>query len=382
MTEQLSDDDVAGEGGVSEGVALQPLRAPAPVGQHSLGRPAPAPPPSQPLLLPAQRISIYDDVQWEEFVVEWATTLPYRQVMRSGGANDHGVDVAGFLDDSGFEGEWDCYQCKHYSRALLPSDAYPEILKIVLGALAGYYAWPRRYRFVAPKGYGTTLANLLHSASRLKRGLRQEITKERSALAKQLGEHSCDEVLAFIAEADFTVFGTIELHELVEQHSRTRWHTARFGVPLPARPAPPSPSVDPSAHEQRYLAELLAAYAERHGQSFTHRQAMDHQQVSAHYLRHRAAFYSAEALRVFARDSVPEGTFGALQQEIFDGVVDVHDQEHRDGLQRLHEVATAARQLSLTANGLLPVVEVRDRTGICHQLANEHRLRWRHAAAQ
>ncbi|EKT77325.1 hypothetical protein WSS_A38246 [Rhodococcus opacus M213] len=53
------------------------------------------------------------------------------------------------------------------------------------------------------------------------------------------------------------------------------------------------------------------------------------------------AFYSAEALRVFARDSVPEGTFNALQQEIIDGVVDAHDLAHRAGLTRLVEVIGA-----------------------------------------
>jgi hypothetical protein len=340
------------------------------------------PTPSHLALSPNKLISLYDDVQWEEFVLEWATTLEYTQVMRSGGANDHGVDVAGFLSSAGFDGEWDCYQCKHYGRALLPSDAYPEILKVVLGTLEGHYTWPRKYRFVAPKGYGTTLANRIHAPKTLKLSLAKELAKDSSPLARQFGDHGLDDIVEFIRDADFTVFGTVELHELVEQHATTRWHAARFGVPLPNRPGADAPAIDPTEAEQRYIAKLLAAYGERHGDVLAHQDAAAHGQVGAHYMRQRVAFYSAEALRVFARDSVPEGTFDRLKEQILDGVVNVHDLDHVDGMGRLHEVTQTAHSLAITANGLLPVVEIRDRTGICHQLANDDKLSWCRAAAE
>jgi hypothetical protein len=333
-------------------------------------------------LSPEKRLSLYDDRQWEEFVLEWATTLDYAQVMRSGGAHDHGVDVAGFVTAAGFDGPWDCFQCKHYGKPLLPSDAYPEILKIVMGTMSGHYTWPRQYRFAAPNGLGTTLAGAIHSPTKLKSGLEKALTKDKSVLAGHLGQHSLEAVLSFVEAADFSVFGTVELHELVEQHARTRWHAARFGVELPARPAAPALSPDSTEEEQRYIAKLLSAYAERHGGTFTAQDASVHEEVAPHYVRQRVAFYSAEALRLFARDSVPEGTFAALQQDVFDGVIDVHDSEHNDGLQRLVEVTKAAQGLAITANGLLPVVAVRDRTGICHQLANDDKLSWCHAAAQ
>lgn len=60
------------------------------------------PQPSHLSLSPEKRIFLYDDAQWEEFVLEWATTLDYAQVMRNGGANDHGVDMAGFATAAGF----------------------------------------------------------------------------------------------------------------------------------------------------------------------------------------------------------------------------------------------------------------------------------------
>ena len=63
-------------------------------------------------------------------------------------------------------------------------------------------------------------------------------------------------------------------------------------------------------------------------------------------------------------------------------VIDADEQAHVDGLARLSEVTEAARNLQITSNGLLPLVEVRDRTGICHQLANDDRLTWCHADTQ
>jgi hypothetical protein len=336
-------------------------------------------------LSPAKRIRLYNDVEWEEFVLEWATSLvpKYEQVMRSGGTNDHGVDVAGFGSAAGFDGEWDCYQCKHYGHALLPGDAYPEILKVVCGTIGRHYTWPRKYRFVAPNGYGTSLANVLHSPTNLKAGLVKLLTKANSVLAKKIGTLTVSEVLAFVDAADFSVFGTVELHELVEGHASTRWHTQRFGLPLPERPDVPSPSPFPSADEQRYIEQLMCVYKERYPEGgITPATAAHHDKSAHHYVRQREAFYSAEALRVFARDSVPQGTFDSLQDEVFDGVVDTHDQTFADGMDRLYAVTQAARELAMTKNQLLPVVTMRDRTGVCHQLANEDRLTWCHATAE
>lgn len=336
-----------------------------------------APTPTQVSLTPEQRVSIYSDKQWEEFVLEWATTLTsYEKVMRNGGANDHGVDVAAFTTVAGFDDAWDCYQCKHYAGALVPSDAYPEILKIILGTMNGHYIWPRKYFFVAPKGYGTTLAGVLNAPSKIASSLKKELTKDKSVLGRGLGSRSLSEVLGFIDNADFSGFGAIELHDLVSAHQATRWHAARFDVPLPNRETPRIPEVAAAEEHQRYVSQLLDAYEERHGEAFTPHSAESHPTVGRHFLRYRVNFYTAESLRIFARDSVPENTFESLQNEIFDGVIDVHDAHDGGRLSKLLSVTEAANKLAITANGLLPRVTIRDRTGICHQLVNEHKLSW------
>jgi len=81
-------------------------------------------------------------------------------------------------------------------------------------------------------------------------------------------------------------------------------------------------------------------------------------------------------LRVFARDSVPPGTFESLQDEIHSGVVDVAEADHVDRFERVKAVTRAARQLGLTSNALLSCAKATDRDGICHQLANEDKLLW------
>jgi hypothetical protein len=98
--------------------------------------------------------------------------------------------------------------------------------------------------------------------------------------------------------------------------------------------------------------------------------------LNDHFGRQRVAFYHAESLRVFARDSVPEGTFESLQDEVYAGVVDTCDASHSDGYERVCAVTKEARNLPITSNPLIARAKVQDREGICHQLANEDRLKW------
>jgi hypothetical protein len=96
-----------------------------------------------------------------------------------------------------------------------------------------------------------------------------------------------------------------------------------------------------------------------------------------HFNRQREFFYHAEALRNFARDTVPPGTYEDLQSEVHAGVIDIQEAEHSNSYARLTSVLQGASSLQLTANALMSVIKVQDRKGICHQLVNEDRLRWK-----
>src|SRR5262249_31851873 len=149
------------------------------------------------------------------------------------------------------------------------------------------------------------------------------------------------------------------------------------GGGLPSRPQPASPPAAVASIESRDVDQLFKAYAEHTSTAIDTMTALkSFPRLDQHLTRQRIAFYHAESLRVFARDSVPPRTFESLQDDIYHGVVDICDGEHPDGYQRVCEVTKAARDLQITANALIHRSNPLDRDGICHQLANEDRLRW------
>ena len=122
---------------------------------------------------------------------------------------------------------------------------------------------------------------------------------------------------------------------------------------------------------------MLGAYAEHTGKPVPDPLALTAPTLRGHFHRQREAFYHAESLRVFARDTVPNGTFESLQQDIFDGVIDTHDAAHPDGYQKVCAVTKTAREAQITANALISCTKPKDRDGICHQLVNDERLWWK-----
>lgn len=343
--------------------------SPAASGQLTLPKP----------LKPHQLIYFYSPDEWEEFILEYAIGLStsYHQIKRIGGSNDRGADIAAFLTPSGFDGVWDCLQCKHYESALLPSDAYPEMFKVLRAVVERHYTLPRRYLFMAPKACNPTLSRQLSSPSTL----RQEFLKRfegRKPLGGGLEPELVTQIKRLAETIDYSIFQSVELHEMIEVHKRTRYHVQRFGAPLPDRPEAAPPPSDLSTEERRYVEHLLAAYEERYNlRMATPADVVQNAKVSKHFSRQREAFYSAEALRMFARDSVLPGTFEKLQDDVYDGVIETHFRDFDYGLDRLTAVLEAVVALNLSQkNPLYSVSFNRDKIGICHQLANDDRLAW------
>ncbi len=328
----------------------------------------------------AARVRTFSPDDWEEFIEEWATSLSciYKKTRRFGGSGDLGVDVAGFASDKGFQGAWDNYQCKRYDHPLRPSDIWVEIGKIIYYTHIGEYVAPRKYYFVCPQGIGTTLEKLLNNTVKLKSQALDNwnkhcthgiTTTEKIPLTKEL--------LAFFDGFDFSIFGSKSVLELIDGHMTTGYHAVRFGGGLPPRPAPGVAPAKPSLHESRYIRQLLNAYGDFLGAPLSGPEDLTpHEMLNKDYLRQRERFYHAESLRNFSRDTVPEGTFDALQDEVYHGVVDISESSHADGFDRMKSTITQASQIALTANPLAPATKAQDRQGICHQLANDDRLTW------
>ncbi|MFI9584288.1 ABC-three component system protein [Streptomyces sp. NPDC052236] len=336
-----------------------------------------APPP---VLTPKQILVHHSADDWEEFVYEWVEALRearYVDVVGMGGSNDRGADIAAFLTAKKTDGPWHCFQCKHYDKALVPSAAYPEMLKILVAvAEQEYRVLPERYVFVAPK-IGGSLKQLLAKPAELKAAFFESVAKPGNKLTTDYDEATLHRALQLAHKTDFSCFEAANLDRILEQHATTPYHVRRFGTPLPNRPAVPAPPSEHSTGEARYIQKLLDVYGERWGCA-THYpdEARAHPKAGRHLQRQREAFYCADALRVFARDSVPVGTYESLQDDVHTGVVEVEERDFTTGYDRLNAVLDAARDMQLGANVLLSCMKSNDRKGICHQLANENRLTW------
>jgi hypothetical protein len=329
--------------------------------------------------LPQQLILLFHHDQWEEFIREWAhfQKSNYLLVARLGGANDYGIDVAAFRTDKGFEGAWDNFQCKHYASPLTPTVALVEIAKIIWHSFERRISVPANYFFFAPQDCGESLKKLLLNSKALKEKVLSEWdTKLGSKISKQDNLLQAD-LQAYVESFDFGIFKYKPSLEVIEEHRSTPYFVTRFGGGLTGSPAcEPTPST-PTKNERRYVEQLLEAYSDCGEQIDSHNKLKDHPNFQNHFDRSRQTFYEAEALVNFARDTVPNGTFEALQDEVFHGVKDVEEDDHDNAFSKVKEVTKTASMLNVSANGLAGVTTPKRLRGICHQLANGDKLIWK-----
>lgn len=327
--------------------------------------------------MPIERLKLFSASDWESLVNEWASSLAADGLVeRTSGSGDMGCDVIATVDPTMPDSPWDNYQCKHYDHPLAPSDIWIELAKLCYYTFIGAYSVPRSYTFVAPRGVGTKLTRLLKKPAELKAGL-LAVWDEKCAGALVEGRRIDldDALLAHIDAIDFSLFGHVPPLELIEGHAKTRYFAVRFGLGLPPRPASPEPPAKPSSAETRYVQQLMAAYADHLKRPVAGPHELE-PRLGRHFVRARESFYCAEALRNFSRDTLPEGAFEHLQKQIFDGVIDVCAAPQPCGFTRVNATTAQAATLSLTSSALVGRVDVADRHGICHQLANEDRLIW------
>jgi len=321
-----------------------------------------------------ERIRLFSPLQWEEFVLEWANSLRdnYARVERCGGAGDMGRDVIASSAEDDASG-WVNYQCKHYGHPLMPSDIWLELGKLVYYTYLGEFTVPRAYKFVAPQGAGSTLSKLFNKPADLKTQLIENWdAKCRSSITRTGDVPLTDELNAHLNTIDFSIFGYTPPLRLIDEHRATPWHIARFGGGLPPRRDFTTPPVEPASNEVAYLRKLFEAYSDARGYAASRFADISTElQYVSHYSDSRLEFYSAESLRGFSRDTLPPGSFEELQDEIHAGIRDTLRGTYLHGFQRLLAVVGLARVLQLTSHPLVPRMHIRDRGGICHQLAND-----------
>ena len=340
--------------------------------------------------IPAVRLlQVMSSDEWEEFTEEWLmfhkANGTYHSIQRSAGPGDMGLDIVAFTANEGFAKPWDSYQCKHYDHALTPGDVYGEIGKIIYHSFLRTPPFnqscrvPRRHVFIAPFGVGIKLGRLFKDPSRLKEEVHAKWESNCApAIGAGIEAPLKGKIHAYFDAFDFAIFEYRTAVELVEEHAQTVFHAARFGGGLPPRGEPDAPPVEPTEAESLYLRKLFDAYGDHLRRPVAACEDLaPHYELEGHYNRQRVLFYSAESLRNFARDRTPSRTFESLQEDVYNGVIDICEAAHSDALERLRKSVSAAGQLDVSGNGLVGVTKVADKQGICHQLANDERLTWK-----
>lgn len=332
--------------------------------------------------IPAQqRVLLYSSSEWEEFITEWVHSQRqnYLKVLRLTGANDQGIDIAGLTDSLGLQGTWDNFQCKHYKAPLSPAEGLLEIGKILWHSYKKHYSPPRRYYFVAVRGCGMGLKRLLSNPEALKVKLINEWGKTCSEKITSLASIKLEGAFNdYVKSFDFSIFSCKEPLTIIDEHRATPYYALRFGGGLPQRPQVALPPIEPHQVESIYLQHLYDAYGDLKKTQIKDLESLGQwPDLIEHFHRQRESFYHAEALRNFARDTVPPGTYEELQNEVHAGVVDIQHLSHLNGFSCLTAVLNAVVSLQITANALISVIKTQDRKGICHQLTNQNRLRWK-----
>lgn len=334
-------------------------------------------------ILPIKRLEIFSADEWELFIEEWLDLkkASYLDIERFGGAGDKGRDVAAYVTDPKHTGYiWDCYQCKHYDRPLMPSQMWVEFGKIIYYTHNGDYPVPRKYYFVAPKGCGTSFSTLLTKADEIKKGVLEQWDKDISGnISSGVKHEMTPELKTHIDNFEFTIFEKIQPKTVIEEHKAHPNHLQWFGGGLPDREILDESNIpgDISSGETEYVTQLVKAYGS--AAKAVYASLADVPKDSKHFdhfKRARISFHHAEQLRNFSRDNLPNGTFELFQTEIYDGIINTADGTYSNGYEKVKAVETQSTNVPITSNALREVINIKDKTGVCHQLCNDKKLNW------
>lgn len=144
-----------------------------------------------------------------------------------------------------------------------------------------------------------------------------------------------------------------------------------------------TPPQEVAEHEIPYVTELMAAYGEAEGVAeFSRTTLRGHEdKYGEHFNRQRKDFYAAESVRQGTREAYGDtdpDQFEVLKEETYDGVVDVWEQDHRNGFVRLTKVLTQAAQIRIDRCWLCRDTDWignSQKKGVCHVLVNDGKIK-------
>ncbi len=327
------------------------------------------------------RILELTDNELEEFVELWAERAGQRfySVERIGKANDKGRDVIGFRTNQKHEGPWVLYQCKRKTLrgSLGVPEALAELGKVFFHHVRGgsYKTLPEKYVFVSPRGVVGPLQDLIFNPSDLKAALLTGWDKHcAGAITAKTNVALSAEIKAAIEGYDFGNVSYLAASGLAKDEASRPALVQVLGLLPGDAPLGVVPdSLQPE--ELEYVDQLRHVYGDASGQTFaTADEVLAHAEHGGHLRDQRIRFFDAASFKRFHRDNTSPEALDAFQEEVYQGVVDVHRMPHRSLLERVDAVMRHASTMSASLLGKPARIPVRQ--GMCHHLANEGRMRW------
>lgn len=326
----------------------------------------------------AAQICALSAPQLEEFVDDWIAQRVKEYLAHElwRGTGDMGRDVTGYVTARRLEGDWDNFQCKQLTSNLSERSAFVELGKMFMHAANGEFALPRAYFFIAPHGVSRKVRHFIAHPEKFRQAF---LTDWDTEVAPHLVQKQVitltPAVEAKIKSFDFTKVDWLDATRLAQHPACMPALVKWFGEdPGPWKRGLVPDEVQPG--ESAYIGQLLKVYGDKGPGPYPDAAAaLACTEVGPDLRRQRTRFFDSVAFERFYRDSTPDEYLKNFRDEIYLGVVDVHEGAHVNRYARLAQVMQQAALVQ--ASGVLgkhasaPVKQ-----GTCHLLANEGLLPW------
>lgn len=332
---------------------------------------------------PIDKVYSMDEDSFELFVQEWLFGCrgnEYTKIEQLGGAGDKGRDIVA----SRINGQEDFYQCKHYDSPLSPSEYYVEFGKLVYYTKNGDYNVPRKYYIVASNDIGPSLKKIVDEPNKLKDELKANWNTYCKKGITTTQEVSLDSVMIqYIDSFDFSIVEHLPIQQIINEHINTIYGKIRFGGLVVDNPEliEPSSEIDSDEKEMPYIRELLRAYSEKEKRDIKNVEDLAaFPECKKNFNRQRKDYYAIETIERFVRDTFTnDNEFTCLKDEIYSGIIDVHEKNYTSGYERLNadlEQAVRVNTNKSLLDSKLNLIGNAQRKGTCHKLVNDNRIKW------
>lgn len=318
------------------------------------------------------------DKELEVFVHRWVAQQKkeYFDHDEFGNANDLGRDVVGFVTASRHEGAWDNYQCKMLGKTLDDAAMHQEIAKILYYSSEGEFTPPRKYVFVAPKGFNRKAERLLNNPQKFRKEMIDEwdVRCAKKITAKKTLPLT-PSLRKIIEDFDFTCISGVDVAKMLTLEGIEFVLADTFGDDPGSAPSGVVPE-ELSSEESEYIHQLLKVYSDHSKIPFSGaKDLIAHPVHGKGFNLQRRRYFDADAFRRHFRDNINAEHLVKFNDEILAGIYEIHIST--DGMDRLIKVMSHASIIDIAGIfGRHKRASVLVRQGTCHHFANEGTLPW------